>query len=130
MTVTAGILAEAWIKRYYELADAGDMDGAMEYVAPDGVLRFANHEPLIGRQAIHSAMSELTGNWARQTHTLLDLWELPGNLVAFETEVRFVRHDGTTADVRGAAICRIDGETFLEQRIFVDLSAAFGTSVS
>jgi hypothetical protein len=36
MTVTAGILAEAWIKRYYEFADAGDMDGAMEYVAPTG----------------------------------------------------------------------------------------------
>lgn len=128
MTVRSGAASEPWIKRYYELCGAKDIDRAMEFWAPDGVLRFANHEPVIGREAIHSVLSGIVHNWVKETHTLLNLWELPGGLVVFEMDVAFDRHDGEHVVVPGASLCQIDGERFLEQRIYVDMSPVFAPS--
>lgn len=128
MTIAYGAASEPWIKRYYELCGAKDIDSAMDFWAAEGVLRFANHEPVRGRDAIHSVLSQIVHNWVKETHTLLDLWELPGDLVVFEMNVAFDRHDGEHVVVPGAAICHVDGERFLEQRIFVDMAPVFAPS--
>jgi hypothetical protein len=128
MSVGSGGAPEQWIRRYYELCGAKDIDRAMEFWGPKGVLRFANHEPVIGREAIHSVLSEIVHNWVKETHTLLNLWELPGGLVAFEMDVAFDRHNGEHVVVPGAAICQVDGGRFLEQRIYVDMSPVFAPS--
>ncbi|MTD55422.1 nuclear transport factor 2 family protein [Amycolatopsis pithecellobii] len=119
---------ETWIGRYYELCGAKDIDRAMEFWAPEGVLRFANFDPLVGRELIHSTLSELVNSWVKETHTLLNLWELTGGLVAFEMDVAFDRHDGQHVSVPGAAVCRVDGERFLEQRIYVDMAPVFAAT--
>ena len=128
MTMGSGAASEPWIRRYYELCGAKDIDHAVELWAPEGVLRFANHEPVIGREAIHTALSDIVHNWVKETHTLLKFWELPDGLVAFEMDVAFDRHDGQHVVVHGASICRVDGERFLEQRIYVDMSPVFAPS--
>jgi ketosteroid isomerase-like protein len=120
--------AEAWIKRYYALLGEKDIDGAMQYWAPDGELRFANAEPVVGREEIRAKFRELVDSFAKETHTVLDLWELPDDVVIFELGVDFVRLDGGEASVRGATICRVEGERFLEQRTYVDLAPVFAAS--
>jgi hypothetical protein len=51
---------------------------------------------VIGREAIHSVLSEIVHNWVKEPQTLLN-----------------------------PSICQIDGERFLEQRIYVDMSPVF-----
>ncbi|MFD2416466.1 nuclear transport factor 2 family protein [Amycolatopsis pigmentata] len=128
MSVGKGTASAPWIRRYYELCGAKDIDRAMEFWAPEGVLRFANFEPVVGREAIHSVLGGIVDNWVKETHTLLNLWELPGGLVVFEMDVAFDRHDGSHVVVPGAAVCQVEGERFLEQRIYVDMSPVFAPS--
>ena len=121
--MTAALDAEpaTWIARYYELCGAKDIDGAMKYWAPEGELRFANEETLIGREAIRSTFKGFVDMWEKETHRLLDLWELPGGVVIFELDIGFRMHDGTELGVQGAAVNRIEGTRFLEQRTYVDM---------
>lgn len=114
--------AAEWIAHYYELCGTKQIDAAMEYWAPEGVLRFANEEPLVGRENIRATFKGFIDGWEKETHTLLDTWELPDGTVIFELDVHFRLHDGTELSVHGAAVNRVDGERFLEQRTFVDMS--------
>ena len=118
----------AWIAHYYELCGAKDIDGAMEFWAPEGELRFANAEPVIGREAIRATFKGFVGMWAKETHTLRELWELPGGVVVFELNVEFRMHDGSEVAVVGAAINRVGGERFLEQRTYVDMGPVWAAA--
>ena len=122
--------ADVWLKRYYELCDAKDIDGCMELWAPDGSLRFGNAEPVFGAHAIRAACTELMNSVATTTHSLLNVWEMPDGLIIFEAGVDFVRLDGGEASVTGLAICRVEGERFLDQRTFVDLTPVFAPVTS
>lgn len=127
MTTGTPTGSAAWLTRYYELCET-DIDGAVEYWAADGVLRFANMEPLIGREAIRAAFKRMVAMWAEERHTIVNLWELPGGIVIFEMDVHFRMHDGTEIGVRGAAVQRVENEQFLEQNIYVDLGAVWAAA--
>ncbi|QJY48023.1 nuclear transport factor 2 family protein [Pseudonocardia broussonetiae] len=128
MTVSPESGAETWIRRYYQLCGAKDIAGAMEFWAPDGKLTFANFDTVIGRDAIHEALAQIVHSWIKETHTLHHLWVLPGDLVVFEMDVAFDRHDGRHVVVPGAAVCRVGDRCFLEQRIYVDMAPVFAPS--
>lgn len=128
MTAADRIGAAEWISRYYEHCGAKDIDAAMEYWAPEGELRFANAEPLIGREAIRSTFKGFVDAWAKETHTLLDLWELPGDVVIFELDITFRMHDGKELGVRGTAINRVEDRRFLEQRTYVDMGPVWAAA--
>jgi hypothetical protein len=128
MTGLADAESAKWIARYYELCGAKEIDGAMEYWAPEGELRFANEEPLIGREAIRSTFKGFVDMWAKETHTLLNLWELPDGIVIFELAIAFRMHDGTELGVQGAAVNRVDGGRFLQQRTYVDMSPVWAAA--
>jgi ketosteroid isomerase-like protein len=129
-TTTTGNNTAAWISRYYELCGAKDIDAAMEYWAPDGELRFANEAPLTGREAIRETFKGFVDTWAKETHTLLQLWELPNDVVIFELGVEFRLHDGEHVRVQGMAYNRVQGERFLEQRTYVDMSPVWAAAAA
>jgi ketosteroid isomerase-like protein len=54
--------------------ERGDIDGYLEYLAPDVSLRFAHAEP-IGRQAIKESRQEFSkvSNWIRHDRIFIDL---------------------------------------------------------
>ena len=114
-----------WIQRYFEHCGAKDIDAAMEYWAPDGLLRFANDDPIRGRDNIGATFHRFVGNWVKETHTVLDLWELGDGVVIFELHVAFDCHNGSHVEVHGATVCRVDGERFLEQRTYTDMTPVF-----
>ena len=121
--------ADLWMKRYYELCDAKDIDGCMEFWAPDGRLRFGNAEPVFGAQAICAACTELMNSVAKTTHSLLNVWEMPDVLVIFEAGVDFVRLDGGEASVTALrAGARPHGGAVRERRH--DLRARSGRTSS
>lgn len=128
MTTGTQTGSAAWIARYYELCGAKDIDGAMEYWTPEGELWFANAEPLFGREAIRTAFKGFVDTWAKETHTLVELWELPGGVVIFELDVAFRMHDGVELGVRGASVSRVAGEQFLYQRTYVDMGPVWAAA--
>jgi hypothetical protein len=122
--------AETWMKRYYTLCDAKDIDASMQYWAPEGTLRFGNAEPAVGEAAIRATCTEMVNSVAALRHRLVNVWEPSDGLVIFEAKVDFIRLDGHEASVSGAAICRVAGECFLEQRTYVDLAPVFAPADS
>jgi ketosteroid isomerase-like protein len=130
VAVSASARSEAWIRRYYERCDDQDIEGAMQYWAPDAVFRFGNDEAVVGCDAIAAKSRQLIESTARQTHNLLGVWDLPNGVVVIEVKVAFVRLDGGQASVGGLGICRVDGERFLEQRIYADLAPVFAPAAT
>ena len=122
MTTDTRSATFAWISRYYELCGSKDIDGAMEYWDAEGELRFANEPPLVGREAIRTTFKGFVDMWAKETHTLKQLWELPDGVVIFELDVAFRMHDGDELAIRGMAYNRVANDRFLEQRTYVDMS--------
>jgi ketosteroid isomerase-like protein len=128
MTTVTHAEPASWIARYYELCGAKDIDGAMEYWAPDGELRFANEEPVIGREAIRLSFKGFVDMWQKETHRLINLWELPGGIVIFELDIAFRMYDGNELDVHGMAVNRVDDQRFLEQRTYVDMGPVWAAA--
>lgn len=116
-----------WLRRYYDACET-DIDAAMEFWMPEGELRFANIEPLLGKEAIRASFKEWVSMWAEERHTVVNLWELPEGVLVFELDVDFRMHDGTELGVRGAAITRVQDKRFVDQRIYVDLSPVWAAA--
>lgn len=111
-----------WIHRYFTLCADKEIDAAMEYWAPEGTLQFANHPRVDGRETIRANFKQFVGNWQSETHTVRGVWELDHEHLLIEMRTRFRTHDGNEVTVEGVTFCRFNGERFLEQRTYVDLS--------
>lgn len=118
-----------WIRRYYDLCET-DIEGAMDFWAPEGVVKFANFEAKVGKEAILATFKEWIAMWETETHTLVNLWEEPGGVVIFELDVAFGMHDGTKIAVRGMAYNRIEGGLLHDQRVYVDLGLVWAAAAA
>ncbi len=116
--------AETWLREYYLLCDAKDVDGIMEHWAPDAFLQFGGGEPIVGTGAIRSWFAEFMNSLQSQKHKLGRLWELPDGYLFFEAEVDNILHDGRAVTVQGGTICRVKDGQFVENRTYVDISPA------
>jgi ketosteroid isomerase-like protein len=105
--------------------DRGDIDGFLEYLAPDVSLRFGNAEPIHGRQAIKESLQEFSKlfNWIRHDH--VETWRAPDG-AAVEADVTYERTDGREVHVPAVTICRFDERGLInDYRIFIDLAPLF-----
>lgn len=115
---------ETWLRDYYKLCDAKDVDGIMEHWAPNAVLQFGGGDPIVGATTIRAWFVKFMDSLASQKHKLGRLWELPDGHLVFEAEVENIRLDGHEVTVQGATICRVENGRFIENRTYVDISPA------
>jgi ketosteroid isomerase-like protein len=108
------------------LADVDRMDAKAfaSYLAEDCVLRFANADEVVGRDAIEGAIAGFFTTIKGLSHHVLDQWDVDDTtIVQFETT--YTRMDDRRVTVPAVTIYRRGAELIDDYRIYVDLSPVY-----
>ena len=128
-TVLPGTQAIEWIRKLYDGAvDRMDAAGFAAVFTDDAWMRFGNADPIIGREAIESAIAQFFTMIAGLKHTTTGIWSQQ-DAVIYEATVTYTRHDGRTVQVPAVTIFRLrksaTGPVAHRVQMFVDLAPLF-----
>jgi ketosteroid isomerase-like protein len=92
---------------------------------PDGKRgRFANAEPVIGRDRTRDAVAAFFTTIDGLTHHIRNVWEQYDTVIA-QIEVQYRRKDGTTVTVPNADILLFDGDLVRDWQIYIDIAPVY-----
>jgi ketosteroid isomerase-like protein len=104
--------------------DRRDAAAFASFMSPDGVFRFAGQAPVVGRDAVESAVAAFFAAIGGIHHEVGRAWSLPGALVC-EGRVTYTRLDDTTLEVPFANVLKLTDGLVGEYLVFVDAHALF-----
>jgi ketosteroid isomerase-like protein len=119
---------QTWVRRYFALFDAGELDESARFFAEDARLRFANSDTIVGRGAIEKVFRDLFESIGGIEHNVTNVWEEEGGVVTLEVDVTYTRKDGGVVLCRGASVSEVADGLIQDQRIYVDISPVFANS--
>lgn len=111
-----------FLKRFYELIDSDRFEEAMQMIAPDATLRFANHAPVTGRTSIALMLGVLRDSLDGMRHQLVTILDGDLPIVAYELIVTYRRRDGRQITIPAAVVCEIADGFFSDLRVYIDLA--------
>jgi ketosteroid isomerase-like protein len=117
-----------WVMSYYKAIDAGDIDTAIQFFAPNARVRFGNADFVVGRDAIHQDLGSKSASFRSLTHHFNNIWDVGDGVIVLDADIDFVRLDGVTVRAYGAGLFRHRDRQWTEQLHYVDLSEVFGVS--
>ena len=131
-TVLPRAQAVEWARKLYDGAvDRKDAAGFAAVFADDAWMRFGNADPIIGRQAIESAIAQFFTLVAGLKHDMTGIWSQQDAVIC-EATVTYTRHDRKTVEVPAVTIFRLrnspNGPLAHRVQMFVDLAPLFGGS--
>lgn len=104
--------------------DTFDPDRFVAHLTPDAVFRFANAEPVTGREAIREAVAGFFATIAGLTHHVRGVWEF-GDITIAQVDVEYRRKDGKTVTVPNADILTFDGDLARDWQIYIDIAPIY-----
>jgi ketosteroid isomerase-like protein len=107
-------------------ADIDSFDPAkfVSHLTPDARFRFANADPVTGRDAIQEAVAGFFASIDGLTHHIKNVWEFGDTAVA-QIDVEYRRKDGKTVIVPNADILVYDGELVRDWQIYIDVTPVY-----
>jgi len=113
-----------YIPEMYKTVDAMDTPGFVNLFADDGIFRWANMAPVVGKSDITAFLTGFFQSIKAISHTDLEYWEVPG--VRFATGyVNYTRHNDSLLRVPFSVILKFEGVLINEFLIFVDTSELY-----
>ena len=112
------------VARIFADIDAFDPDKFVAHLTPDARFRFANADPVIGREAARAAVAGFFGTIDGLTHRILNVWEL-GDTVIAQIDVEYLRKDGKTVVTPNADILIFDGDLVRDWQIYIDVAPVY-----
>ena len=108
------------------LADVDSMDatGFASHMAEDCVLRFANSDELVGRDAIEAAIAGFFTTIKGLSHHIVEEWEI-GDTTIIQLEATYTRTDGRDVEVPAVVIYRRRDDLIADYRIYVDQTPVY-----
>jgi len=104
--------------------DAFDPDGFVAHLTTDARFRFANADPVTGREATREAVAGFFGTIDGLTHHIRNVWEV-GDTVITQIDVEYLRKDGKTVIVPNADILVFDGDLVRDWQIYIDVTPVY-----
>jgi ketosteroid isomerase-like protein len=104
--------------------DAFDPDKFVAHLTPDARFRFANADPVIGRQAVKEAVGAFFSTIAGLTHHIKNVWEFEDTVIV-QIDVEYRRKDGKTVITPNADILIYDGDLVRDWQIYIDVSPIY-----
>jgi len=104
--------------------DAFDPDKFVAHLTPDAKFRFANADPVTGREAVKEAVAGFFSSIDGLTHHILNVYE-SGETVIAQIDVEYRRKDGKSVTVPNADILVFDGDLVRDWQIYIDVTPVF-----
>ena len=104
--------------------DACDGDRFVAHLTPDVRFRFANADPVIGRDAVKEAVEGYWSTINGLAHHIRNVWEF-GETVIAQIDVEYHRQDGKTVTVPNADILIYDGDLVRDWQIYIDVAPVY-----
>ena len=104
--------------------DAFDPERFVGHLAQDARFRFANADPVTGRDAIRQAVTGFFATIDGLTHHVLHVWE-HGDTVVVQTEVEYLRKDGVSVTVPNMDVLIYEGELVSDWQVYIDVAPVY-----
>ena len=104
--------------------DAFDPDKFVAHLTPDAKFRFANADPVTGREAVKEAVTGFFSSIDGLTHHIRNVYEA-GDTVIAQIDVEYLRKDGKSVTVPNADILVFDGDLVRDWQIYIDVTPVF-----
>lgn len=111
-------------KKIFADIDTFNPDRFVAHLTSDAVFRFANAEPVTGREAIRQAVGAFFATIGGLHHSVHDVWQFDDTTIV-KTDVRYTRKDGTTVTLPNADILTYDGDLVRDWQIYIDLAPVY-----
>lgn len=107
-------------------ADVDRMDAKAfaSYLAEDCMLRFANADEVVGRDAIEEAIGGFFSTIKGLSHHIVEQWDVDDTTVV-QLEVTYTRMDDRRVTLPAVTIYRRAGDLIDEYRIYIDLAPIY-----
>lgn len=100
--------------------DAGDVDGFMDWLAPDCSFVYGSSEPVRGPEAVRAAVEGFLAGFAAVSHRVNASWEV-GDAAITEGAVTYSRRDGTSLTLPFCNVFHLAEEGRIrDYRIYID----------
>ena len=108
------------------VADIDSMDARAfaSHLSEECVLRYANNDEVVGRDAIETAIAGFYGTVKGLRHDVVEEWNV-GDATILQFEVTYTRLDERQVTVPAVTICRRGDELIDDYRIFIDLTPVY-----
>ena len=114
-TVTTDLLADV---------DRMDAKALASYMAEDCVLRYANADEVVGRDAIEEAIAGFFSTIKGIGHNVVGEWNVEDTTIV-QFEATYTRMDDRQVTVPAVTIYHRDGDLIDDYRIYVDLAPVY-----
>ena len=104
--------------------DEFDPDKFVKHLTPDVVFRFANADPVVGRDGVREAVAGVFSSIAGLTHHILQVWE-QGDTAIVKINVEYRRLDGKTVTVPNVDVLVYEGELVKDWQIYIDVTPVY-----
>jgi len=114
--------ARAFVEDLYRSVDAKDAEAFCGFLTDGASFRFANAEPVVGKDNVREAVSGFFSMVAGMSHRLDNVWDQGDDLIS-NGRVTYKRLDGTELSVPFATIFKLEDGKIADYLIYVDASA-------
>jgi ketosteroid isomerase-like protein len=104
--------------------DAFDPEKFVAHLTPDARFRFANADPVIGREAVKEAVAGFFSTIDGLTHHIKNVWEFEDTVIA-QIDVEYLRKDGKTVIAPNADILIYEGDLVRDWQIYIDVAPVY-----
>ncbi len=113
-----------WITRLFHSIDTNDTSTFADFLTHDALFKFANQEPVVGKEAARQTVAEFLSSIKAIHHDVLDVWAKEG-ATACHGIVTYTRHDSSQLRVPFANVFKMQGNLIQEYLIYVDASQLY-----
>jgi len=115
---------QSFLKSVMGSVDAKDAEKFVTHLTDDATFRFANMEPVKGKENVKQAVAGFFGSIDGLKHNILETLEQNGTVVC-RGEVTYTRKDKSRLTVPFANFLKLNGEKVKEYLIYVDASQLY-----
>ncbi len=119
---------ETTVRQIMATVDEMKADEFSSCFTEDGSFRYANAEPVVGRQAIGEAVEAFWSMLGGLRHDIVGIWRGEwehGDVFSVEAVTVYTRKDGSTVGIPVTSTLRMEGTLVKDWRIFQDLAPLF-----
>ncbi|MEH6579629.1 MAG: nuclear transport factor 2 family protein [Amphritea sp.] len=110
-----------FVEKLYQCVDDRNVQALSAFLAPDVSFRFANAEPLKGKEAVLEANKGFFASIAAMSHRIDSIWVKDDDLIC-NGQVNYTRLDASKFSAPFATILKVKDEQIIDYLIYADVS--------